>query len=152
MPLLNADKILEKADSLHKKGQFYELLHFLKTNRFVFFFLSKSSFKKSSFLFLYGAALANAGYFKRSLAYLKRSLSGGFPDASEIYYYLILSYINLCDNDKAKYYFSKISERTFSPFFIFLSYYRCLRYKIKLNIFSDVMQNLLPEARIFLLM
>ena len=109
MILINKDKILNEARCLFDKGKFVEAINYLKKNKFYFFLYNKSSFYKSDFLFLYGAILTNLGNYKKALFYLKKALTSTKRDKSEIYYYIIISFLNLENYQQVKYYFNKNS-------------------------------------------
>jgi len=147
MFFFNKNKILDTAKSFFYNGFFFEGLYFLKSKRLYFFFNNYSNKTKSNYLFLYGAFLTNTGKYKKGLIYLKKALSGSYDDKSEIYYYIINTYISLYENEKVIYYFSILAERAFSPFYLILSYYKCIKNKINLNITFDSIKELENDSK-----
>ena len=146
MNIFNKNQILLKAKSKLYKGLFKDGYLFLKKEKYKFFLLNKSSFLKAEYFYLFGVFLANNGYYKRSIIYLKKSLLNPELDKSEILYYIIFSYLNLSNNKQVEYYFDKISERSFNPFFILLSYYICIKNNINLKISFDSLKEILPDS------
>ena len=145
MVLINKEKIINQSRLFFNQGRFVEALNYLKDKRFYFFLSNKSSFYKTDFLFLYGAILSYLGNYKKAIVYLKKALSSAKLDKSEIFYYIIVSYLNIDNHRMAKYYFNKILERSYSPFYIFFSYYRCIRKKCGLNISLESLKEILSE-------
>ena len=113
MNFFNKNQILLNAKSKLYNGLFRDGYLYLKKEKYKFFLLNKSSFLKAEYFYLFGVFLANNGYYKRSIIYLKKSLLNPELDKSEILYYIIFSYINLSNNKKVEYYFNKITERSF---------------------------------------
>ncbi|MCK4797764.1 MAG: tetratricopeptide repeat protein [Spirochaetes bacterium] len=108
--------------------------------------LSKSSFFKTEYFFLIGAFLSNIGCYKRAIIYLKKSLLSPHLDTSEILYYLVKSYLKLNNQKKAKYYFNRLLDRSFNPFFIFFSYYECFRNNVDSSILVNSLKEILPDS------
>lgn len=146
MNIFNKNHILLKAKSKLYNGLFREGYLFLKKEKYKFFLLNNSLSSKAEYFYLYGVFLANNGFYRRSILYLKKSLLYPDLDKSEILYYIIFSYLNLSNTKKVKYYFNKISERSFDPFFILLSYYICIKNNINLNISLDSLKYILPDT------
>ncbi len=145
MNLINKNEILNQARSKLYNGLFREGLLSLKKEKYKFFLLNSSSYLKAEYFFLYGAYLTNIGYHKRAIVYLKKSLLNPNLDKSEILYYIIFSYLKLLNFKKVEYYFNKIVERSFNPFYILLSYYLCVKNNLNLSISYNSFKEILPE-------
>lgn len=145
MNLFNQNEILNQARSKLYNGFFRDGYFFLKKEKYKFFLLNSSSFFKTEYFFLYGAFLTNIGYHRRAIVYLKKSLLNPNLDKSEILYYIIFSYLKLLNYKKVEYYFNKITERSFNPFYILLSYYLCIKNNFNLAISNNSFSEIIPD-------
>lgn len=145
MIFFNQNEILNQARSKLYNGFFRDGYFFLKKEKYKFFLLNSSSFFKTEYFFLYGAFLTNIGHYKRAIVYLKKSLLNPNLNKSEILYYIIFSYSKLLNYKKVEYYFNKIIERSFDPFYIILSYYICTKNNFNLTISFNSFFEILPE-------
>jgi|GEM_PF-4006569 len=145
MKIFNRQKVINKAYECLKFGFFSKGYNYLKNKKYFFIFLSKSSFLKNEYFFLLGAFLLYKGLYNKSIIYLKKVIFTPSLEKSEILFYLIKAYLNLNNKNKVLFYFNKLLERSFNPFFIILSYYEITKNNINLSLNLNELEDFLPN-------